>query len=126
MIQEGFPTMRKEGFPGGQRPFPAPYTVRCADGRRQSTTAGHPLLFAIDAWGRNRQRREAGVLLAEAGAVCQLGFRSDLNGSFTTTLTPAMTSVKALRTCSTALPPISPAPLIAPVPRQNVVRQASD
>jgi len=65
-------------------------------------------------------------MLAEAGVVCQPAFRSDLNGSFTTTLTPAMTSVKALRTCSTALPPISPAPLIAPVPRQNVVRQASD
>ena len=24
VIQEGIPTMRKEGFPGGQRPFPAP------------------------------------------------------------------------------------------------------
>src|SRR5438128_2574727 len=47
-----------------------------------------------------------------------------LNGSFTTTLTPEMTPVAALRTCSTASWLISPAPLRAPVAAADAASSA--
>src|SRR5439155_350141 len=51
-----------------------------------------------------------------AGGARQPAFRfSDLKGCFTTTFTPPMTPVTALRTSSTAAALTSPAPLIAPL-----------
>src|SRR5882762_11975445 len=57
--------------------------------------------------------------------VCQRALRSsDLKGSFTTTLTPAMTPVTARRTSSPAVALTSPAPLIAPLAAADAASSA--